>query len=88
MKRASKLLIFAALVAALLGGYWYWQQPGSSAPAEKKAGKSGKGEGRRGPVSVSIVEAKRQSMPVVIDAVGTVESEHTVAVRPQASGVL
>lgn len=89
MKRASKLLIFAALVAALLGGYWYWQQPGSSAPAGKKAGaKGGKGEGRRGPVAVTIVEVRRQPMPVVIDAVGTVESEHTVAVRPQASGVL
>ena len=27
-------------------------------------------------------------MPVIIDAVGTVEAEHSVAVRPQASGVL
>ena len=27
-------------------------------------------------------------MPVIIDAVGTVESEHSVAVRPQTSGVL
>ena len=27
-------------------------------------------------------------MPVIIDAVGTVESEHSVAVRPQVNGVL
>lgn len=90
MKRVSMVLIFAALAAALLGGYWYWQQPASSPTADKKAGaKGGKGQGKRGgPVTVSVVEAKRQPMPVVIDAVGTVESEHVVAVRPQASGVL
>lgn len=85
------VLIFAVLAAALLGGYWYWQQPAGQALSNKQpapAAKGGKGEGKRGPVSVSVIEAKRQPMPVVIDAVGTVESEHTVSVRPQASGVL
>ena len=90
MKRVSMVLIFAALAAAVFGGYWYWQRPASPVTADNKvAAKGGKGEGKRGgPVAVSIVEAKRQPMPVVIDAVGTVESEHTVAVRPQMSGVL
>ncbi len=84
------LLVFGAIGAALLGGYWYWQQP-AGAVAEKSAGKTGKGAGKRGdggPVAVSTVTAKRQPMPVVIDAVGTVESEHSVAIRPQTNGVL
>ena len=37
---------------------------------------------------MSVIAAKKQPMPVIIDAVGTVESEHSVAVRPQTSGVL
>jgi RND family efflux transporter MFP subunit len=88
MKRLVMLLVFGAAGAALLGGYWYWQQP---AGADKAAGKPGKGAGKRGgggPVTVTTVVAKRQAMPVVIDAVGTVEPEQTVAIRPQTSGVL
>jgi len=83
------LLVFAALAAVVLGGYWYWQKP-TSANAEKVTGKPGKGAGKRGsgPVTVTTVTAKRQAMPVVIDAVGTVESEHSVAIRPQTNGVL
>jgi RND family efflux transporter MFP subunit len=89
MKRLTMVIIFAVLGAAVLGGYWYSQQP--SGAADKAGSKAkGKGAGKRGggPVVVSTVEAKRQSMPVVIDAVGTVESEHSVAVRPQTNGVL
>lgn len=89
MKRLTMLLVFAGIAAVLLGGYWYWQQPAGGA-GEKAAAKTGKGAGKRGggSVTVSTVIAKRQPMPVVIDAVGTVESEHSVAVRPQTSGVL
>lgn len=89
MKRLTMLLVFTGLAGVLLGGYWYWQQP-AGADSEKAAKKPGKGAGKRGggPVNVSTVIAKRQPMPVVIDAVGTVESEHSVAVRPQTSGVL
>lgn len=87
MKRLMMLLVFGAMGAALLGGYWYWQKP---AGTEKASGKPGKGAGKRGggPVVVSTVMAKRQPMPVVIDAVGTVEPEQTVAIRPQTNGVL
>ena len=95
MKRLTMVLIFVALGAAVWGAYWYWQQPAAGTAVEGKAGvkaaKGGKGAGKRGaggPVSVNVIEVKRQAMPVVIDAVGTVESEHTVAVRPQMNGVL
>jgi multidrug efflux system membrane fusion protein len=92
MKRLTMIIIFSLIGAAVLGGYWYSQQPARGA-ADKAADKGGKakGTGKRGsggPVLVTTVDAKRQSMPVVIDAVGTVESEHSVAVRPQTNGVL
>lgn len=89
MKRLTMLLVFVAIGAVVAGGYWYWQQP-AGAVAVKSGGKTGKGAGKRGggPVAVTTVTAKRQPMPVVIDAVGTVESEHSVAVRPQTNGVL
>jgi RND family efflux transporter MFP subunit len=88
MKRLTMLLVFGALGAVLLGGYWYWQQPAGA--TVDKSGKPGKGAGKRGggAVTVSTVIAKRQPMPVVIDAVGTVEPENTVAIRPQTNGVL
>ena len=83
------LLAFTVIGALLLGGYWYWQQP-AGAVTDKGAGKPGKGAGKRGggPVLVATVTATRQPMPVVVDAVGTVESEHSVAIRPQTNGVL
>jgi multidrug efflux system membrane fusion protein len=89
MKRLTMTLFFTAIGALVLGGYWYWQKP-AGAGIDKAAAKPGKGAGKRGggPVTVVTVTAKRQPMPVVIDAVGTVESEHSVAIRPQINGVL
>ena len=95
--------LFAVIAAMAGGGYWYWQKAEKEAAEKNKAavaqgkdgntGKAvkdgkGKGKGRGGPVAVRMVSAKTQPMPVVIDAVGTVESEHSVAVRPQVGGTL
>jgi multidrug efflux system membrane fusion protein len=86
-------IVFVVLVAAGGGGYYWWnyqaganaQGTEASAIAEAKA----KGrKGRGGPLSVRTITPKRQPMPVLIDAVGTVESQHSVAVHPQVSGVL
>ncbi len=97
MKLVWKLLVIVCIIAA--GGGYYWWKTQSGAKATDAGGKSakaegkseGKGPGKRGgggPVSVRTVTVTRQAMPVVIDAVGTVESEHSVAVRPQVNGVL
>ncbi|MCC6533556.1 MAG: efflux RND transporter periplasmic adaptor subunit [Burkholderiales bacterium] len=84
-------IVFIVLCAAGGGAYYWWaNQAKSTAPeatSAKADGKKGK-KGRGGPVNVRTITPKRQAMPVLIDAVGTVESEHSVAVRPQASGVL
>jgi membrane fusion protein, multidrug efflux system len=95
MKRLTMLLIFAAIGAAAAGGYWYWSQQASGAPSatadggEGKAKKGkGKGKGAGGPLTVRAAQALVKPMPVMIEAVGTVEAEHSVQVRAQVSGVL
>lgn len=83
------VLVFFAIGAAGAGGYWYWQQSKQAAPESAKGGK-GKGAkgGRDGPQTVKAVRAVAKPMPVLIDAVGTVEPEQSVQVRAQISGVL
>lgn len=91
MKRLIMVLVFAAISAAVAGGYWYWQQSSQpvagAAKAEKGKGKGTKG-GRSGPLTVKAVRAVTKPMPVLIEAVGTVEAEQSVQVRAQLSGVL
>lgn len=97
MKRLSMMVMFGVFAAMAGGGYWYWQKSaaenaakgGTQAKAEGKAEGKAKGKGKGGgPVSVRTANVKRQAMPVVIDAVGSVESEHSVAVRTQINGTL
>lgn len=92
MKRLIMVLIFLALGAGAAGGYWYWQQSqgatdGAKAKDKGKGAKGTKG-GRGGPLTVKAVRAVVKPMPVLIEAVGTVEAEQSVQVRAQVSGVL
>lgn len=80
------LLVFLGIGAVIGGGYWYSQQSATGAAPEKKA--KGKGRGAGGPLVVKAARAIVKPMPVLIEAVGTVESEHSVQVRAQVSGVL
>lgn len=93
MKRLTMLLVFVAIGAVVAGGYWYWQQSQGKTTAatagggaKGKSGKAGRGGG--GPLAVKAVRAVAKPMPVLIDAVGTVEPEQSVQVRAQVSGVL
>jgi multidrug efflux system membrane fusion protein len=95
MKRLGMLLVFGIVLAALGGGYWYWNQsqnPSAAAGGDKAAAKSakgkGKGKGGGGPITVRATQAVVKPMPVLIEAVGTVEPEHSVQVRAQVNGVL
>lgn len=89
MKRSIMVLVFAVTGAMAAGGYWYWQQP-AGVTGKENAGK-GKGRGAKGgggPLTVKAVRAVAKPMPVLIEAVGTVEPEQSVQVRAQVSGVL
>lgn len=79
------LLSFVVLAAVAGGGYWYWQQSASGATPESKGKGKGKGGGT---LFVKTARAVAKPMPVLIEAVGTVEPEHSVQVRAQVSGVL
>jgi multidrug efflux system membrane fusion protein len=79
-----------ALVLAAGGGWWYYKS-GATATAGKPAGagkSARKGKGPGGPLVVRADRARVQAMPVVIDAIGTIEPQQSVAVRAQVSGVL
>ena len=90
MKRLTMLLVFVAIAALAGGGYWYWSQKAdAAAAADQPKGKGkGKGKGGGGPLTVKAAQAVVKPMPVMIEAVGTVEPERSVQVRAQVSGVL
>ncbi len=88
MKRLIMVLIFVAVGAALAGGYWYWQQSQQGATDGAKAKSKGAKGGRGGTLTVKAVRAVTKPMPVLIEAVGTVEAEQSVQVRAQVNGVL
>ena len=94
MNRLSMLVKFIVLVAIAGGGYWYWQNSHNEKKSEEespqasgeKAGASKKGQS--GPLPVQVVSVTKQTMPVIVEALGTVESEHSVPIRSQIPGVL
>src|SRR3989304_9351174 len=51
-------------------------------------GGTGEGNGKGTPLFVKSAKAVAKPMPVLIEAVGSVEPEHSVQVRAQVSGVL
>jgi multidrug efflux system membrane fusion protein len=79
-------LIFIAVAAGSYGAWWWWQKS-ATATQEAKSGKA-KGKGKGGPIFVKAATAVAKPMPVLIEAVGTVEPEHSVQIRAQVSGVL
>ena len=91
MKRLIMLLVFVGMGALAGGGYWYWQKAANGATVEspvKGKGKGGRGRGGGGPLIVKVARASVKPMPVLIEAVGTVEAEQSVQVRAQVSGTL
>ena len=88
MTRLVMALVFCAIVAAIGGGYWYWQKAASGATAEDQIKGKGDGKGRAAVLSVRAARAVAKPMPVLIEAVGNVEPEQSVQLRAQVSGVL
>lgn len=82
-------MIVLGLVAA---GYAVWviTKPKTDASSTAGAGPGGGGPGGRprGPAMVRTVPVKTESVPILLDAVGTVEAEQSVAVRAEAAGTL
>ena len=81
MKKKAGLLIGFSSVAIILIALVAWRVSGNGNHDRF---------GRRGndALSVTVSKVKVQSMPILLNAVGQVQSEHSVQVRPQVSGVL
>lgn len=82
--------VFIAVAAGAYGAWWWWQQSGAPvAEATTGTGKGkAKGKGKGAALFVKTARVVAKPMPVLIEAVGTVEPEHSVQVRAQVSGVL
>lgn len=89
MKRLFMVLVFCAAGAAGYGAWWLWQKSDAGA-TERRTTQSAKGTrgNRGGELIVKAATAMVKPMPVLIEAVGSVEPEHSVQVRAQVSGVL
>ena len=97
MSRLGKWMgsIVALLVVVGLAGLaWYLTRPNSLAgtpvasagsPAGPTSGAGGSG---RGASTVGVATAEKASIPVTLDALGTVTPLATVKIKPQVSGVL
>ena len=87
--------VIAVLLLAGLGGLaWYLTRPSTmfatpaSGSAGAGAGLAAGGASARGASTVGVATAELASIPVTLDALGTVIPLATVKVRPQVSGVL
>jgi RND family efflux transporter MFP subunit len=78
----KKTFFIIALLTLAGAGVYLWTG------GKEKAGAAGQNAARDRPIAVKTVTAKVQPMPVIVEAVGTVEPEHSVAVRAQVNGVL
>jgi RND family efflux transporter MFP subunit len=67
-------------VVLLAAGYWWY----SRIPEKLAAAPSGGGSG----VPVTVAEAERRDVPQRLSGIGTVQSLHTVVLRPQVTGTI
>jgi multidrug efflux system membrane fusion protein len=77
--------IILALILIAIGVYLGYGQMTSSAGKKPEPGRRGEG---RPPVPVTVVAAVQKTMPVQLEAVGTVEPYSTVSVRSQVTGAI
>ncbi len=97
--QVSRRVLFITLTVAiaLAAGLWFWKSQSTDAPQAGAVPKTGAGSGPSGsrrfgggsglqPVSVQAVQ--RQTVRVMVSAIGTMTAFNTATVRAQISGVL
>ncbi len=90
LSRRAKLLGGLVAVLALAGTGWLaWQLTRPATETASGPGAPG-GAARRGPpaTTVGVATAEQTSIPILLDALGTVTPQATVRVKPQVSGVM
>lgn len=87
-------LVWLLILGGAGGAVWYYwpqlSQKFSGQPAQGGAGGAPGGRGRfaGGAVPVTVAPATRKDLPVLLDALGTVQALNTITVRSQVDGVL
>ncbi|MDO9116153.1 MAG: efflux RND transporter periplasmic adaptor subunit [Polaromonas sp.] len=86
-RRATLIGSLIAVIALAGTGWLAWRLTHPAADASTAAAGGG---ARRGPpaTTVGVATAERASIPILLEALGTVTPQATVKVRPQVSGVL
>ena len=76
------------VVAAAIGGYFlWWNKPGTPAPGAPAAAGPGRGAGS-GPLPVVAAPARKGSIDVYLNALGTVTPRNLITVKPRVDGQL
>ncbi|SDC52008.1 efflux RND transporter periplasmic adaptor subunit [Belnapia rosea] len=98
MRRFFLILLTLGLIGGAGAGAWYYwkgreqaaaQAPGGPGAAGPRPAGPGAGRaGRGGAVPVTVAEARRQDVPIMLDAIGTVQAFNTITVRAQVDGQL
>jgi len=90
----GKSIVGVVIVAALVGGYFYWHKRGESQAGQGQG--QGQGQGKAGAPDpraarvVPVIEAKaaKKDVPIYLDGLGSVVANRTVTVKAQVDGRL
>lgn len=82
MRRLLAIVIAVAVIA--VAAVVVQRLPGSAVTDHH----GGRGQRAQAPLHVDTAAVQRRPMPIVLQAVGQVQSEHSVQIRPQVGGVL
>jgi RND family efflux transporter MFP subunit len=82
MKKKT-LGVLAGVAVAIAAGAWHFTRPAEPAPQS-----GGKGNGFQGPTTVNVVKPRRQDVPVLLQANGTVSPISTVDLHPQTTSTI
>jgi len=81
----GRMIVVCGLAIGAAAGYWYWQNASGAVAVGDRA--TGRGQDAA-VLTVRAVRAVVKPMPVVVEAIGSVEPEQSVTLRAQVAGVL
>jgi len=84
----GRLVLLLILGGAGAATWYYWPQISQKFSGQPAPGPGGRGRLAGGAVPVTVAPATRKDLPVLLDALGTVQALNTITVRSQVDGIL